>query len=187
VRDVTFVWSGDTAGQGWGINPEWGGMKIYETMRRLEPDFFVHSGDQIYADGPIKERVDLPGGGVWQNLVIPEKTKVAETLDEFRGNYRYNLMDEPLRRFNAGLVQYVQWDDHEVLNNWASTPSRASVSTAACRAARCSTSSCSTCAAIAAPTARTARRSRPTRRGSSGASRRSGSSASSWRRRPRGR
>ena len=24
-REVTFVWSGDTAGQGWGINPEWGG------------------------------------------------------------------------------------------------------------------------------------------------------------------
>jgi alkaline phosphatase D len=25
-RDVSFAWSGDTAGQGWGINPEWGGM-----------------------------------------------------------------------------------------------------------------------------------------------------------------
>jgi alkaline phosphatase D len=118
ARDVTFAWSGDTAGQGWGINPEWGGMKIYETMRRLEPDFFVHSGDMIYADGPIREEVTLPGGGVWRNVVIPEKTKVAETLDEFRGNYRYNLMDEHVRRFNAGLAQYVQWDDHEVTNNW---------------------------------------------------------------------
>src|SRR5512145_3178576 len=34
-RDVSFVWSGDTAGQGWGINPEWGGMRLYEVMRRL--------------------------------------------------------------------------------------------------------------------------------------------------------
>ena len=59
---MTFVWSGDTAGQGWGINLEWGGMKIYETMRRLEPDFFVHSGDMIYADGPIQAEVALPGG-----------------------------------------------------------------------------------------------------------------------------
>jgi alkaline phosphatase D len=33
VRDVSFVWSGDTAGQGWGISREWGGMKIYETIR----------------------------------------------------------------------------------------------------------------------------------------------------------
>ena len=32
-RSVRFVWSGDTAGQGWGINPAFGGMRIYETMR----------------------------------------------------------------------------------------------------------------------------------------------------------
>jgi len=24
-RDIFFIWSGDTAGQGWGINPDWGG------------------------------------------------------------------------------------------------------------------------------------------------------------------
>jgi alkaline phosphatase D len=42
-RDITFVWSGDTAGQGWGINPEWGGMRMYDQMRRLQPDFFIHS------------------------------------------------------------------------------------------------------------------------------------------------
>src|SRR3569833_4766881 len=52
-RSIRFVWSGDTVGQGWGINPDFGGMKIYEAMRRIEPDFFIHSGDTIYADGPI--------------------------------------------------------------------------------------------------------------------------------------
>jgi alkaline phosphatase D len=118
ARDVSFVWSGDTAGQGWGISPEWGGMKIYETMRRLGPDFFVHSGDMIYADNPIKPEVELAGGGVWKNLATPEKAKVAETLDEFRGNYTYNLRDEHVRRFGAEIAQYVQWDDHEVTNNW---------------------------------------------------------------------
>ena len=56
-RDIRFVWSGDTAGQGWGINPDWGGMKIYETMRQVEPAFFIHSGDTIYADGPIAAEV----------------------------------------------------------------------------------------------------------------------------------
>src|SRR5262245_48610587 len=30
--DLRFVWGGDTAGQGWGINPGFGGMKIYEAM-----------------------------------------------------------------------------------------------------------------------------------------------------------
>src|SRR5262245_6934154 len=117
-RDVTFVWSGDTAGQGWGINPEWGGMRLYEVMRRLEPDFFVHSGDMIYADGPLRAEVDLPGGSKWKNVVTEAKSKVAETVEEFRGNYRYNLMDDNVRRFNGEIAQYVQWDDHEVTNNW---------------------------------------------------------------------
>ena len=35
-RDVRFMWGGDTAGQGWGINTAFGGMKIYETMRQRE-------------------------------------------------------------------------------------------------------------------------------------------------------
>ena len=117
-RDVSFAWSGDTVGQGWGINREWGGLRLYETMRRLAPDFFVHSGDLVYADNPLAAEVALPGGGVWRNVVTPEKAKVAETLAEFRGNYTYNLADEHVRRFNAEIVQYVQWDDHEVVDNW---------------------------------------------------------------------
>ena len=53
--------------------------------------------------------------------MTPEKSKVAETLDEFRGNHRYNLLDEHVRRFNASISQFVIWDDHEVLNNWYPT------------------------------------------------------------------
>ena len=117
--DLRFVWGGDTAGQGWGINPAFGGMKIYEAMRQRSPLFFVHSGDNIYADGPIAESVVAEGGQIWNNLVTPQVAKVAETLDEFRGRYRYNLMDENLRRFNAEVAQIWQWDDHEVSNNWS--------------------------------------------------------------------
>ena len=118
-RDVRFVWGGDTAGQGWGINPNFGGMKIYEAMRQRNPLFFIHSGDNIYADGPIAETVTAEGGVVWNNLVTPQVSKVAETLDEFRGRYRYNLLDENVRRFNAEVPQIWQWDDHEVTNNWS--------------------------------------------------------------------
>jgi alkaline phosphatase D len=117
-QDLRFVWSGDTAGQGWGINLEWGGMKIFDAMRQVEPAFFIHSGDTIYADGPIKAEQEMPDGGIWKNVTTPEKSKVAETLAEFRGAYAYNLMDENLRRFNAAVPMLVQWDDHEVLNNW---------------------------------------------------------------------
>jgi alkaline phosphatase D len=117
-RDVTIVWGGDVCGQGWGINPDVGGMTIYESMRRVEPDLFVHSGDTIYADNVILPEVTLDDGSIWRNLTTPEKSKVAETLDEFRGNHRYNLMDENLRRFNAATPTFAQWDDHEVRNNW---------------------------------------------------------------------
>jgi alkaline phosphatase D len=118
-RTLRFQWGGDTAGQGWGINPSFGGMRIYETMRRREPLFFIHSGDTIYADGPIPESVKAERGQVWTNIVTPEVAKVAETLDEFRGRYRYNLLDENIRRFNAEVPQIWQWDDHEVTNNWS--------------------------------------------------------------------
>ncbi|KQT65783.1 MULTISPECIES: alkaline phosphatase D family protein [unclassified Aureimonas] len=120
-RDISFTWSGDTAGQGWGIDEARGGMRIYDTMLKHRPDFFIHSGDTIYADGPIKESVDLPDGTVWKNVVTAEKSKVAETLEEFRGNYLYNLMDTNLRAFNAAVPMLAQWDDHEVTNNWSSS------------------------------------------------------------------
>jgi len=125
-RDVFFAFSGDTCGQGYGINEEFGGMKTYESMRLARPDFFIHSGDNIYADGVIEPElrdangkvVTLPDGRTWKNLVTPEKSKVAETVAEFRGNYRYNLLDANVRRFNAEVPLLSQWDDHEVLNNW---------------------------------------------------------------------
>jgi alkaline phosphatase D len=117
--DLRFLWAGDTAGQGWGINPSFGGMKIYEAMRQRNPLFFIHSGDTIYADGPIAEFVTAEQGRVWNNIVTPQVAKVAETLDEFRGRHRYNLLDENVRRFNAEVPQIWQWDDHEVVNNWS--------------------------------------------------------------------
>lgn len=116
--DVSFVWSGDICGQGWGINPDLGGMRIFETMRRLNPDFAICSGDTVYADGPILPTVPLADGSVWRNLVVPEKSKVAETLAEYRGNYRYNLLDANLLAFNREVPWVFQWDDHETLNNW---------------------------------------------------------------------
>jgi alkaline phosphatase D len=123
---IRFVWSADTAGQGWGINPDFGGMKLYEQMRLRRPHFFIHSGDTIYADGPIKAETTAEGGAVWKNIVTPEVAKVAETLDEFRGRFRYNFLDDNVRRFNAEVPQIWQWDDHEVMNNWSDSKSVAS-------------------------------------------------------------
>lgn len=119
-RNIRFAWSGDTAGQGWGIDEV--GMKTYATMGRHEPDFFLHSGDTIYADGAIQKEVDLKDGTKWVNKVVTEeKSKVAETLVEFRGQWKYNMMDEHVRALNAVCPTFFQWDDHEVINNWSAS------------------------------------------------------------------
>jgi alkaline phosphatase D len=123
TRPLRLVWSGDTAGQGFGINEALGGMRIYEAMRKTHPDVFLHSGDTIYADGPIAAEMKLRDGTTWKNLVTPEVAKVAETLDEFRGRHRYNLMDANVRALGSEVAQIWQWDDHEVTNNYSDSKS----------------------------------------------------------------
>src|SRR5262245_59214600 len=46
-QSISFLWSGDTAGQGWGIDTSRGGFRTYRTMLDNDPDFFIHSGDHI--------------------------------------------------------------------------------------------------------------------------------------------
>jgi alkaline phosphatase D len=118
-NSISFVWSGDTAGQGWGIDPARGGMRTYKTMLENRPDFFIHSGDHIYADCPIPIELKLPDGRTWRNIVTEDKSTVAHSLTQFRGNYKYNLLDANLRAFNAEVPMFAQWDDHEVTNDWS--------------------------------------------------------------------
>jgi alkaline phosphatase D len=91
-RSISFLWSGDTAGQGWGIDTSRGGYRSYRTMLDNRPDFFIHSGDHIYADCTIPSEQKLPNGETWRNAVTEEKSEIAHTLAQFRGNYKYNLV-----------------------------------------------------------------------------------------------
>jgi alkaline phosphatase D len=84
-------------------------------MLRNRPDFFI---DNIYADGPIAAEQKMPNGQIWRNIVSEEKAKPAETLAQFRGNYKYNLLDKNVLAFNREVPIFSQWDDHEVTNNW---------------------------------------------------------------------
>ena len=119
-RDVSFVWGGDVGGQGWGINLADGGMRTYAAMRATRPDFFIHSGDTIYADGVMKPETTLPDGSVWKNdLLVEAKTRVAQSLADFREAHRYNMLDANVQAFAAEVPIFVQWDDHEVTNNWS--------------------------------------------------------------------
>jgi alkaline phosphatase D len=117
-RPVSFVWGGDVCGQGWGIDEARGGMRTFATMHRNRPDFFIHSGDTIYADQPLAAEVKLDNGEVWKNVVSEAKSRVAQTLDDYRGNYKYNLTDKNVLAMNAEIPIFAQWDDHEVQDNW---------------------------------------------------------------------
>ncbi len=117
-RDITFVFGGDQCGAGWGINPDWGGLKMFETMRQTNPDFLIHLGDRIYSDSVILERASTPGGGSWKNITTPAKSSVAESVDEYRGNYSYNFLDKHYRKFCEQIPALTTWDDHEVTNDW---------------------------------------------------------------------
>jgi alkaline phosphatase D len=61
----------------------------------------------------------LPNGEIWCNIVTEDKSTVAHSLAQFRGNYKYNLLDGNLRAFNAQVPMLSQWDDHEVTNDWS--------------------------------------------------------------------
>ncbi|WP_408898284.1 alkaline phosphatase D family protein [Nocardioides sp. R1-1] len=114
----SVVWSGDTCGQGWGIDRARGGLTTYRAMLDLRPDLFVHVGDTIYADEPMDETVHLADGSTWRNELTEDVMAVSETLDQLRGRHRYPLRDDNVRAFYAAVPTVAMWDDHETCNNW---------------------------------------------------------------------
>ena len=60
TRDVRFIWSGDTAGQDWGLNEAWGGMKIYEQMRQVNPTFSCTAATPFTPTAQSRPRSNWP-------------------------------------------------------------------------------------------------------------------------------
>jgi alkaline phosphatase D len=128
--DLSFVWLSCLAGQGWGRNPNLsittvdgkkikGGYIIFDVISSMNPDFAIFQGDLIYGDNSIVSSREIPaevGGGTWTNR--PFKNFIAVTLKQFRANWKYNFGDDKMASFLADTPVYVQWDDHEVTNNW---------------------------------------------------------------------
>lgn len=115
---LRIAWSGDTCGQGFGRNPEFGGLRGFAAIRAASPDLFINSGDLIYADNPILPSQTTHDGRTWRNLSNDRIARVAETLDDFRARFEYNLEDEHVRALAAEVPVIAQWDDHETHNNW---------------------------------------------------------------------
>ncbi len=114
----SIVWSGDTCGQGWGIDRSRGGLTTYRAMLDLEPDLFLHCGDTIYGDEPMAESVITDDGSTWTNDLTEEVMSVSETLAQFRGRHRYPLRDDNVKALYAEVPTVSMWDDHETCNNW---------------------------------------------------------------------
>lgn len=115
---VRVAWTGDTCGQGFGRNAEWGGLKGFAAIRAARPDVFINSGDLIYADNPILATKPLGGGRVWKNETNEYVLRVAQTITDFRARFAYNFEDEHLRALAAEVPVIAQWDDHETHNDW---------------------------------------------------------------------
>jgi alkaline phosphatase D len=112
------AWTGDTCGQGYGRNPEWGGLRGFAAVQAAKPDLFINSGDLIYADNPIEREQATPDGRIWKNISNERVARVAQELDDFRARFAYNFEDDHVRALAANVGAIVQWDDHETHNNW---------------------------------------------------------------------
>ncbi len=136
ARALTFVWWGDLGGQFYCRDPE-RGYAMFTQMAGLISDVALANGDSIYADGvcpPATTRPDHP-----QNLLSPEPETAAhqfvaatdprwqtahEVLAAYRAKWKYHLEDDAYRRFRAQTPHVYQWDDHEVINDWAPAEDR---------------------------------------------------------------
>jgi alkaline phosphatase D len=123
-RAVSFIWSGDLGGQKY-CRRERLGYPIFGPMAEFAPDFFVANGDMIYADnecpaeGPQPDWKNVPGE--FKSVTDPslDWTDAAAVDAAYAGHWRYNRADEAFQNFLRGTSMYVQWDDHEVTNDFA--------------------------------------------------------------------
>lgn len=124
-QPVSFVWGGDLGGQRYCRRVDQG-YAIFSTMLVLRPDFFIANGDMIYADGDCPaDGPDGPGG--WQNIPgdfpniansAVDWTDMDLVRDIYRRHWQYNRNDPHFQAFLRATPMYVQWDDHEVINDF---------------------------------------------------------------------
>jgi alkaline phosphatase D len=98
LKPMTMVWGGDTGGQG--ESPPY---KAFQAMSALNPDFFLFSGDTIYADN--------------KTPAVPAPP--SQTVQDFWAKYKENRTDAGLRSLLQKTAAFSIWDDHEVINDFS--------------------------------------------------------------------
>lgn len=104
--DVTFGYSGDSDGTRTdeGVDNFRDEIaQVATAARQSGPDFFVYFGDTIYSDSGL---ADAP----------------AMTLAQYRSRYREVRSIPEIRSLLASTSVVTQWDDHEVVNDYAPQP-----------------------------------------------------------------
>jgi alkaline phosphatase D len=122
ARRVRLLWSGDLGGQH-RCRPPAEGYAIFAAMARRDADFAVLNGDLIYADGvcpPLDPdgQPNLPGQ--YPSVADPalDWRDEARLREVFFAHWRYNRADPAVQHFLSRTPVYVQWDDHEVVNDF---------------------------------------------------------------------
>ncbi|MCM3569037.1 glycerophosphodiester phosphodiesterase family protein [Neobacillus mesonae] len=98
LKPLTMVWGGDTGGHG--VIPPY---KSFEAMSALNPDFFLFSGDTIYADSPTPAVPNPP----------------SQKVEDFWAKYKEIRTDKGFRSLLQKTGTYAIWDDHEVTNDFS--------------------------------------------------------------------
>jgi len=89
-------------------------------MRQASPGFLpAFRATNIYADGLIPSEVKACRRQDLEERHDSGKGEVAGHSTSSRAAHKYNFLDDNLRAFNAEVPIFVQWDDHEVTNNWS--------------------------------------------------------------------
>ncbi|HZP42179.1 MAG TPA: alkaline phosphatase D family protein [Candidatus Binatia bacterium] len=91
---VRLGWTGDA-------NAFFRPFTVLDPLRLAAPDAWFFIGDTIYGDDPRADGLD------------------ATAQAEYFAKYRENREDAPLRNLIGSTGTYVQWDDHEVRNDFS--------------------------------------------------------------------
>ncbi|MCP5181692.1 MAG: alkaline phosphatase D family protein [Pseudomonadales bacterium] len=128
-QPVSFIVGADLGGQGYCRLVD-GGYRIFAPMTALKADFFIANGDMIYADnrcqaqGPEAGKAYVPGDFAGVSDAGVDWTIAAQLDAIYRDHWKYNRADANFQAFLASTPQYVQWDDHEVVNDMGGAWSR---------------------------------------------------------------
>lgn len=90
AANVRFVVGGD-------LGERYQPFAILDGLREKQPDFMLFQGDTVYADMGLR---------------------FARRLPEFHQRHVANRRDEALQSLLASTSVYVNWDDHEVMDNY---------------------------------------------------------------------